>query len=34
MGSTFGGVYLLRKGDNGQWSFLSLDNEVGDPVVW
>ena len=32
--SAFGGVYLLRKGHDGQWSFLSLDEERGDPVVW
>lgn len=33
--SSWRGVYLLRKGDDGQWSFLSVDNrERGDPVVW
>jgi hypothetical protein len=31
---TFGGIYLLRKGNDNQWSFLSLDEERGDPVVW
>jgi hypothetical protein len=30
----FGGIYLLRKGNDDQWSFLSLDEERGDPVVW
>lgn len=30
----FGGIYLLRKANDGQWSFLSLDEERGDPVVW
>jgi hypothetical protein len=28
------GVYLLRKGNDGQWSFLSLNEKLGDPVVW
>jgi hypothetical protein len=31
---TFGGVCLLSKGKDGQWSFLSLDEKLGDPVVW
>jgi hypothetical protein len=30
----FGGVYLLTKGNNGQWSFLPLDEKLGIPVVW
>jgi hypothetical protein len=29
-----GGIYLLSKGNDGQWSFLSLDEKLGDPVVW
>jgi hypothetical protein len=32
--ATFGGVYLLSKGNDGQWSFLCLDEKLGDPVVW
>jgi hypothetical protein len=29
------GVCLLRKGNDGQWSFIPLDDgERGDPVVW
>jgi hypothetical protein len=34
IGYDHGGVYLLRKGDDGQWSFQSLDEKLGDPVVW
>ncbi len=30
----FGGVYLLSKANDGQWSFVSLDEKLGDPVVW
>jgi hypothetical protein len=30
----FGGVYLLSKSNDGQWSFLSLDEKLGDPVIW
>ncbi len=30
----FGGIYLLSKGNDGQWSFLPLDEKLGDPVVW
>jgi hypothetical protein len=32
--ATFGGVYLLSKGSDGQWSFLCLDEKLGDPVTW
>lgn len=30
----FGGVYLLSKDPGGRWSFESLDERLGDPVVW
>jgi hypothetical protein len=30
----FGGIYRLSKGNDGQWSFTSLDEKSGDPVVW
>ena len=30
----FGGVYLLSKGDDGQFRFVSLDERPGDPIVW
>jgi len=30
----FGGIYLLSKGDNGQWSFLSLDEERDGPLLF
>lgn len=32
--ATFGGVYLLSKSSAGQWSFVCLDEKLGDPVVW
>jgi hypothetical protein len=32
--ATFGGIYRLSKGHDGQWSFVSLDEKLGDPVVW
>jgi hypothetical protein len=34
IGGSFGGVYLLSKRKDGQWSFLSVDEKLGDPVVW
>ena len=30
----FGGVYLLRKDAAGQWELRSLDEHLGEPVVW
>jgi len=32
--SSWGGVYLLRKDNDGQWSCLSLNEKLGDPVIW
>jgi hypothetical protein len=31
---TFGGVYLLEQGNTGQFTFQSLDERLGEPLIW
>ena len=30
----FGGVYLLQSNESKEWTFKSLDEELGEPVTW
>lgn len=30
----FGGVYLLQANESKEWTFESLDEELGEPVIW
>jgi hypothetical protein len=34
MSGAFGGVYLISKGTDNQWSLLWLDEKLGEPVTW
>jgi hypothetical protein len=31
---TFGGIYLLEQDSAGQFTFQSLDEQLGEPVIW
>lgn len=31
---SFGGIYILRQDQSRRWSLKSLDEKLGEPVIW